>query len=59
MRAYHEGNQVVVEVSDDGRGIDPVPVKAKAIQVGALTQQDADRMPDEDAVELIFVQPAL
>jgi len=56
MRAYHEGNQVVVEVSDDGRGIDPVPVKAKAIQVGALTQQDADRMPDEDAVELIFVQ---
>jgi two-component system, chemotaxis family, sensor kinase CheA len=56
MRAYHEGNQVVVEVSDDGRGIDPVTVKRKAIEVGAITQQDADRMPDEDAVELIFVQ---
>jgi two-component system chemotaxis sensor kinase CheA len=56
MRAYHEGNQVVVEVSDDGRGIDPSTVKRKAIEVGALTQQDADRMPDEDAVELIFVQ---
>ena len=56
MRAYHEGNQVVVEVSDDGRGIDPGTVKRKAVDVGALTQQDADRMPDEDAVDLIFVQ---
>src|SRR6185369_10190412 len=50
MRAYHEGNQVVVEVSDDGRGIDPGTVKVKAVEVGALTQQDADRMSDEDAV---------
>jgi two-component system chemotaxis sensor kinase CheA len=56
MRAYHEGNQVVVEVTDDGRGIDPVAVKRKAIEVGAITQQDADRMTDEDAVELIFVE---
>ena len=56
MRAYHEGNQVVVEVSDDGRGIDPAIVKRKAIEVGAITTQDAAQMPDEDAVELIFLE---
>jgi two-component system chemotaxis sensor kinase CheA len=56
MRAYHEGNQVVVEVTDDGRGIDPAAVKQKAVEVGAITKQDADRLTDEDAIELIFVQ---
>ncbi len=56
MRAYHEGNQVVVEVSDDGRGIDPAVVRRKAVAVGAITKQDAERMTDEDAVELIFLQ---
>ncbi len=56
MRAYHEGNQVVVEVSDDGRGIDPAAVKRKAVEVGAITKQDAERMTDEDALELIFLQ---
>jgi len=56
MRAYHEGNQVVVEVSDDGRGVDPAAVKRRAVEVGAITKQDAERMPDEDALELIFVQ---
>jgi two-component system chemotaxis sensor kinase CheA len=56
MRAYHEGNQVVVEVSDDGRGIDPAAVRRKAVEVGAITKQDAERMADEDALELIFLQ---
>ena len=56
MRAYHEGNQVVVEVSDDGRGIDAASVKRKAVEVGAITKQDAERLTDEEAIELIFVQ---
>jgi two-component system chemotaxis sensor kinase CheA len=56
MRAYHEGNYVVVEVSDDGRGIDPAAVKERAIEAGAITGQDAARMPDEDAAELIFLE---
>ncbi|HZM88711.1 MAG TPA: chemotaxis protein CheA [Blastocatellia bacterium] len=56
MRAYHEGNQVVVEVADDGRGIDPDVVRQKAIEVGVVTKQDAERMSDEDALELIFAQ---
>ncbi len=56
MRAYHEGNQVVVEVSDDGRGIDPAAVKAKALQAGSITEQEAREMPDEEAVRLVFLQ---
>lgn len=56
MRAYHEGNQVVVEVSDDGRGIDPAAVRLKAVEVGAITKQDVERLTDEEAIELIFVQ---
>ena len=56
MRAYHEGNQVVVEVSDDGRGIDATAVKRRAVEAGAITKQVAERMSDEDAIELIFLQ---
>ena len=56
MRAYHEGNQVVVEVSDDGRGIDPAAVRYKAVEVGAITRLDAESMTDEEALELIFLQ---
>jgi len=56
MRAYHEGNQVVVEVSDDGRGIDPAVIKAKAIEAGRITKEEADKLTDEDAVGLIFLQ---
>ena len=56
MRAYHEGNQVVVEVSDDGRGIDPAAVKRRAVEVAAITPQDAERMTDEEGIELIFLE---
>lgn len=56
MRAYHEGNQVVIEVSDDGRGIDARALKASAIDAGAITKQQADMMPDDDALNLIFLE---
>ncbi|MFY9556519.1 MAG: chemotaxis protein CheA [Blastocatellia bacterium] len=56
MRAYHDGNQVVVEVSDDGRGIDPGVVKKRALDTGAITQEQADQLSDADAVELIFLE---
>ena len=55
LRAYHEGNQVVVEVSDDGRGIDAEALKTKAVQAGAITASEADRLSTEDAQELIFL----
>jgi two-component system, chemotaxis family, sensor kinase CheA len=55
-RAFHEGNQVVVEVSDDGRGIDVAAVKARAVQCGAISGRQADQMSDEEAFELVFTQ---
>lgn len=56
MRAYHEGNQIVVEVNDDGRGIDASAVKLKAVEFGALTKQDAEQLTDEEVLELVFLQ---
>jgi two-component system chemotaxis sensor kinase CheA len=55
MRAYHEGNQVVVEVGDDGRGIDLASVKARAVEVGQITKAEAARMTDDEAVGLVFL----
>jgi two-component system chemotaxis sensor kinase CheA len=54
LRAYHEGNQVVVEVSDDGRGLDPASLKARAVELGAISKTEAEAMDDEEALELIF-----
>ncbi len=54
MRAFHEGGQVNIEIIDDGGGINPVRVKAKAVQKGLLTQEQADRMSDREAVNLVF-----
>ena len=56
MRAYHEGNQVVIEVSDDGRGINAAALKARAIDAGAITRQQADLMPENDALNLLFLE---
>ena len=55
MRAYHEGYQVVVEVSDDGRGIDLASVKARAVEAGRITAGQAERMTGVEAVELVFL----
>jgi two-component system chemotaxis sensor kinase CheA len=55
IRAFHEGNQVVVEVSDDGKGIDARAVKDKAVQAGAITAAEAEQMDNQEALELIFL----
>jgi two-component system chemotaxis sensor kinase CheA len=56
MRAYHEGNQIAVEVWDDGRGIDVIDLKQRAVAAGAISQQQADLMPEEEAANLIFLE---
>jgi two-component system chemotaxis sensor kinase CheA len=56
LRAYHEGNQVVVEVSDDGRGVDVESLKTRAVEAGLITGSQARQMSDEDAIELMFLQ---
>ena len=54
LAAYHQGNQIVIEVGDDGRGIDRDRLVAKAIEKGILTQVDAGEMTEQEALELIF-----
>ncbi|MCU1310275.1 MAG: chemotaxis protein CheA [Candidatus Angelobacter sp.] len=54
LNAFHQGNNVVIEVSDDGRGIDRQKVVTKAIERGIVTQEDAARMTEGEALNLIF-----
>ncbi|HEX5433320.1 MAG TPA: chemotaxis protein CheA [Candidatus Angelobacter sp.] len=54
LAAYHQGNQIVIEVADDGRGIDRDRLVAKAIEQNILTQADAGEMTEQDALDLIF-----
>ena len=55
LRAYHQGGQVVVEVADDGAGIDPDKVAAKAIEKGVRTSAQLAQMSPTDILQLIFV----
>ncbi len=54
LRAFHEGNSVIIEVEDDGRGIDAEKVKKKAIEKGIITPQEAEKMDEREAIDLIF-----
>jgi two-component system chemotaxis sensor kinase CheA len=54
VRAYHERGRVVIEVQDDGRGIDPEKVKEAAIDRGAITREQASAYTDKDAILLVF-----
>jgi len=54
LAAYHQGNQIVIEVSDDGRGIDRNRLVAKAIEKEIITQSAAGEMTEEEALQLIF-----
>ena len=54
LNAFHQGNQVVIEISDDGRGIDTRRVRACAIERGLLNPEAAARMSESEVLELIF-----
>ncbi len=53
--ARHEGNNVVIMVTDDGKGIDPDVIRRKAVEKGLFTQDEVERMDDADAVRIIFL----
>jgi two-component system, chemotaxis family, sensor kinase CheA len=55
MRAYHEGGQVNIEITDDGGGIDCERVKQKALQRGLITVEQAARMGEHESLHLIFL----
>ncbi len=55
LRAFHEGGQVTIEVSDDGAGIDTAATKRKALERGLITPDQARGMSDQEAMNLIFL----
>ena len=54
LNAYQEGNSVVIECSDDGGGINIEKVKAKAIEKGTITEEQAESMTEKDFIDLLF-----
>jgi two-component system, chemotaxis family, sensor kinase CheA len=54
LNAYHQGTQVVIEVRDDGRGIDLVALRAHAVEKGILKQDEAQRLSESETLNLIF-----
>jgi two-component system chemotaxis sensor kinase CheA len=55
LRAYHEGGKVNIEIRDDGGGIDVTKVKARAVQRGMLSSEEAERLHEREALNLIFL----
>jgi two-component system chemotaxis sensor kinase CheA len=55
LHAYHEAGKVVIEVSDDGRGIDTAKVREKALQQGLIDAKQAEQMTQKELVDLIFL----
>ena len=54
LNAYHQGNQVFVEISDDGRGIATDKIRQRAIQLGFVSAEEAARLTDAETLDLIF-----
>jgi two-component system chemotaxis sensor kinase CheA len=55
LSATHEANHIVLRIQDDGKGMDPVKLKQKAVERGILSAADAERMEDTEAYNLIFL----
>jgi two-component system chemotaxis sensor kinase CheA len=58
LKAYNEGNHIVIEITDDGKGLDADLLRTKAIEKGMITEREADAMSDKEAFALIF-KPSL
>jgi len=54
LKAYNEGNHIVIQITDDGAGMDPDFLKNKSIEKGVISEKEADLMSDKEAFSLIF-----
>ena len=54
LKAYNEGNHIVVEIVDDGKGIDADAIRQKAMERGLITESEADTMTDKEAYGIVF-----
>jgi two-component system chemotaxis sensor kinase CheA len=55
LDAYQDGNNVTIEVSDDGAGVDVEKIKRKALEKGQITEEQAEYMTDKEAIDLLFM----
>ncbi len=54
LKAYHEGNHIVIQIIDDGKGLDADMLKQKSMEKGIITEKEADAMSEKEAFGLIF-----
>ncbi len=55
LRARHESGQVIIELQDDGKGMDPQSIRAKAVERGIATRDTVDRQSDQDVLSYVFL----
>src|SRR6202035_2952337 len=55
LRAFHEGGQVNIEISDDGAGLDSEKLRRKAVEKGLITREQASAMDERETANLIFL----
>ena len=55
INTFQKGNQIVIEISDDGKGIDVEKLKRSAVEKGLITEEEAAKMSDDAATEIIFM----
>ena len=55
LRAAHEGGQILVEIADDGKGLDPVAIGNKAVASGIITEAQREQMSNSDLQQLVFL----
>ncbi len=54
INSYHEGNQIIIEIEDDGKGINIEKLRKKGVEAGIIKEEEAANMPEEEAIDLIF-----
>ena len=54
VRASHEGGMVLIEITDDGKGMDPKKLREHAVRRGVISSAEADRLTDREALELVY-----
>ncbi|MBI5048882.1 MAG: chemotaxis protein CheA [Deltaproteobacteria bacterium] len=55
LEAYHQGNDIIIEVKDDGIGIDPKRLKEKAVEKGLISKNELEKVDDKAAIDFIFL----
>jgi two-component system, chemotaxis family, sensor kinase CheA len=55
LRAFHEGGQVIIEIGDDGAGLNPERIRKKALERGVITAEQGARMTEREVFNLIFL----